>query len=44
MAVIGLAYDRNKMSHEQVMARRKRTGDLSIHSAHNYNEEHEHDF
>lgn len=46
MALIGQAYDRNKMSPEMVMARRKRTGDLSeLPEEHRpLNTEHEHDY
>lgn len=44
MALIGQAYDRNKMSPEQILARRKRTGDLAGQINQNYGEEHEHDY
>nr|QBO56267.1 fatty acid desaturase 9 [Brachionus plicatilis] len=44
MALIGQAYDRNKVSPEQILARRKRTGDLSVQSGQGYDAEHEHDY
>jgi stearoyl-CoA desaturase (delta-9 desaturase) len=45
MALLGLAYDRNKVSQEQILARRKRTGDLSQSvGTQNYDQEHEHDY
>ncbi len=44
MALIGLAYDRNKVSHETVLSRRKRTGDLSSIDLNNNENNIEHDY
>nr|ATI22175.1 delta-9 desaturase [Brachionus koreanus]QBO56257.1 fatty acid desaturase 9 [Brachionus koreanus] len=44
MALIGQAYDRNKVSPAQILARRKRTGDLSRQTDQEDEVEHEHDY
>jgi stearoyl-CoA desaturase (delta-9 desaturase) len=44
MALIGLAYDRNKISNEMVMSRRKRTGNLSSTDPNNTENNIEHDY
>ncbi|CAF0728274.1 unnamed protein product [Brachionus calyciflorus] len=45
MALIGQVYDRNQVSQEQILARRKRTGDLSRMHTHTSNDDEiEHDY
>lgn len=47
MALIGQAYDRNKISAETILQRRKRTGDLSsphFNHDHDHNPDQEHDY